>query len=556
MNSNESFDTLLKRALQARRHGDHANGERWAERANEAALAECRTRDRALALTVLAEHRIRLGHHERAIRAALEGLSLLTRADADAAEISELHSLLAMAHLDAKLIRQGVQHATQALAAARAAGNPRAESWALNRVGVAHSSAGDGARARQYLRQSIDMAQAFESTEERFAGYNNLAEVTHDHALRVTDSRERVELLHEAKVAAEVALTIARAGDNVHRVAVALSSLACVLRELGEHAPAREAFEFVRQRAAETGYASLLAQMRVHLADLLARDGRLDEAARAFDSVLADLDDPSVRDSACEAHRIASDVHARLGRFDTALHHYKRHHALEREERDKRSELQSRILINEFELDQARVATERHRVEAQMLRMRAEELGRAANSDALTGLMNRRFLDGELPRVMKQAQEESKPLALALLDLDRFKSVNDRFGHAVGDRVLETIAVMLTDNLRATDLPVRLGGEEFVVVLADSDLSTAQEVCERVRRAVSGHDWSTLQPGLHLTTSVGIAGWNVGESASDWMARADRALYDAKRAGRDCVAVAAMDRIDGATASASPWMRR
>jgi diguanylate cyclase (GGDEF)-like protein len=556
MHPPQSFDTLLTRALQARRRGDHAHGERLAERANEAALAEGRTRDRALALTVLAEHRMRLGHHERAIRAGLEGLSLLTRADADAAEISELHSLLAMAHLEARLVRQGVQHATQALAAARAAGNARAQSWALNRVGVAHGAAGDGARGRQYLRQSIDMAQAFESTEERFAGYNNLAEVTHDHALSVTDPRERVELLREAKVAAEIALTIARAGDNAHRIAVAMSSLACVLRELGEHTPAREAFEIVRQRAAKAGYASMLAQVRVHLADLLARDGQLEEAARAFDSVLSDLDDPSVRDSACEAHRIASEVHARLGRFDVALSHYKRHHALEHEERDKRSELQSRILINEFELDQARVATERHRAEAQMLRVRAEELGRAANSDALTGLMNRRFLDGELPRLMKQAQEESKPLALALLDLDRFKGVNDRFGHAVGDRVLETIAVMLADNLRATDLPVRLGGEEFVVVLAHSDLSTAHEVCERVRSAVSGHDWSALQPGLHLTTSVGLAGWNVGESASDWMARADRALYEAKRAGRDCVAVAAMDRNDGAPASGKAGLCR
>jgi diguanylate cyclase (GGDEF)-like protein len=113
--------------------------------------------------------------------------------------------------------------------------------------------------------------------------------------------------------------------------------------------------------------------------------------------------------------------------------------------------------------------------------------------------------------------------------------VNDRFGHAVGDAVLTQIGVLIRKATRTSDLAVRIGGEEFLIVYVDTALEPASDAAQRLRAAVQEHAWAEMQTGLNTTASLGIAAWSGSESFQRWYERIDAALYTAKREGRNRV---------------------
>lgn len=170
----------------------------------------------------------------------------------------------------------------------------------------------------------------------------------------------------------------------------------------------------------------------------------------------------------------------------------------------------------------------------------AAELRRIALTDELTGLANRRELLASLDRMIASAKRSERPLSIAILDIDRFKRVNDTYGHPAGDEVIKTVGHIATQVMRDQDLVGRLGGEEFVIVFTDTDAQQAIEACERLRRAVA--DTSILvERGvvLNVTLSSGLAQYRDGDDRTTLIARADEALYEAKEGGRDQVRLAA-----------------
>ena len=167
------------------------------------------------------------------------------------------------------------------------------------------------------------------------------------------------------------------------------------------------------------------------------------------------------------------------------------------------------------------------------------ELRRLASIDELTGVANRRWFTAMASRELERCRRFNHQLALLMIDVDHFKRVNDTHGHAVGDEVLKAFTRVLEGNLRSVDLLGRLGGEEFAVVLPESDSVAAAYTAERLRAAVEVLDFP-LEDGtsLKITTSVGIAILaGAGETLDNLLARADGALYTAKRDGRNRVAV-------------------
>ena len=164
---------------------------------------------------------------------------------------------------------------------------------------------------------------------------------------------------------------------------------------------------------------------------------------------------------------------------------------------------------------------------------------RLAERDALTGLHNRNFLLERLPALLATHRSNGRRLCLVALDVDRFKSVNDTWGHAAGDGILATIARTLAQGVRPEDQAVRAGGEEFWLLLPDTGAKRAARVADRLRLDILREDYSEFVPGSwSVTVSAGIAELGEHESAEEWMHRADTALYEAKRAGRNRVAVA------------------
>jgi diguanylate cyclase (GGDEF)-like protein len=166
------------------------------------------------------------------------------------------------------------------------------------------------------------------------------------------------------------------------------------------------------------------------------------------------------------------------------------------------------------------------------------QLESLASLDPLTGAFNRRTLEAELAVAIADAQRRRAPCGLAMLDLDHFKCVNDRFGHDVGDQVLVEFTALVNRGIRAGDRLFRFGGEEFVLLMPSVDAATLESRCEEVRERVAGE---LDARGLPVTVSIGAAALRPGETAQAWLARADAAVYEAKRRGRDRVVV---DRAD------------
>lgn len=160
-----------------------------------------------------------------------------------------------------------------------------------------------------------------------------------------------------------------------------------------------------------------------------------------------------------------------------------------------------------------------------------------AVTDGLTGLYNRRYMESHLGSMMEEAAASAKQVSLLLFDIDHFKSVNDTYGHAAGDTVLKAFSLRIGQNVRGVDIACRLGGEEFVVIMPDTDASYAMMVAERLRQRIAEKTFA-LGNGkeLAVTVSIGIGvSEGPGDTGSKLLERADHALYRAKRDGRNRV---------------------
>jgi two-component system, cell cycle response regulator len=161
-----------------------------------------------------------------------------------------------------------------------------------------------------------------------------------------------------------------------------------------------------------------------------------------------------------------------------------------------------------------------------------------AITDALTGLFNRRYMESHLGTLIEQASARGKPLATLVIDIDYFKAINDSHGHDAGDDVLRDFALRIKRSIRGIDLACRYGGEEFVIVMPETDMTVAAMVAERLRRRIAAEPFAIAQGSrrIPVTISIGIAGLrDKDDTPANLLKRADQALYRAKRDGRNRV---------------------
>lgn len=175
----------------------------------------------------------------------------------------------------------------------------------------------------------------------------------------------------------------------------------------------------------------------------------------------------------------------------------------------------------------------RRSIELKAAYQRIEEL---AELDELTGSYNRRCIMRLLDAAIEESRQASTPCAIALIDLDWFKRINDAYGHPIGDEVLRTFAITVFANIRPADSFGRYGGEEFLLLLPGSDGEAAASMLERLRGIVADLDWSAFSPGMRVTISAGVVTLRDADTADTFLARADSALYSAKAQGRNRIA--------------------
>jgi diguanylate cyclase (GGDEF)-like protein len=171
------------------------------------------------------------------------------------------------------------------------------------------------------------------------------------------------------------------------------------------------------------------------------------------------------------------------------------------------------------------------------LRAAYERIEELAQLDELTGALNRRFVMRELDDELLRTTRSSLPCSVALIDLDWFKKINDTFGHPAGDEALRTFAITIFANIRGIDKFGRYGGEEFLLIMPETEQADAIRTLDRLRELVAGLDWAAISPTMTVTMSAGLTSVRSNDTTDTILSRADRALYRAKQSGRNRVNV-------------------
>jgi diguanylate cyclase (GGDEF)-like protein len=224
---------------------------------------------------------------------------------------------------------------------------------------------------------------------------------------------------------------------------------------------------------------------------------------------------------ACRAQLLLAQVFELQGKHAEAL---REHRALrQRERRVVADGMSSRESLVSWQLGARQ--SERH---LQQALQASRQFERWSLEDALTGIANRRHFEQELHRKLPATLGAGHSLSVAMVDVNKFKSVNDRFTHMVGDRVLKTIAAIMVSEVRGQDLTARWAGDEFVILFDDTPEDQARQVCERIQTAVAEFDWEAVASGLRMSVSIGLSEARADDNAESLVLRADQSMYRAK----------------------------
>jgi diguanylate cyclase len=357
------------------------------------------------------------------------------------------------------------------------------------------------------------------------------------HRLRGTGAEAEAELqqmLTHGRVHGEQALAMLQAvpGDS-YDVAVP-GNLGELRLMQGETDAARPLLLQSLKLANERGLTAHAWRVRTSLADWQLAAGDAERARHFALGLLGEMGPLAPQQTAIRAHDAAYRACRALRLHEEALAHLESAERLDRQRTTSQLRSRSQLFVTRGEAERAQAQAELAHADANWQRQRAAEYAAAAEHDALTTLGNRRHLERRAAELIQQLPPEGKPLSLALLDLDHFKQINDRHGHAAGDQVLVQLAQLLRDNTRQGDVLARHGGEEFVILLPGMGAERAHEVCERLRQRVAAYAWGFAPEGAAggITISIGLASTPPFDLV-ELLALADTALYRAKAAGRN-----------------------
>jgi diguanylate cyclase (GGDEF)-like protein len=371
----------------------------------------------------------------------------------------------------------------------------------LNRIGIAFYSCGDLDDAAHAYRRALALVDSDGQPLVAAGTRNNLAKV-----LTAKGEHEAaLDHLRAARAAFADAGELRGLGMTFHNAAV-------VAEELGEPARAEEHLHTSIGHYDEAGHVHGACEARTRLARLRARAGATEEALTLLVHAHDAAEGMGASDECLHAASALADVHEQRGEHAAALRWLRHARQVELARHDEDAD---------------------HRLRALQVRFQLDRLERDSITDPLTGLVNRRGLEARLTQL--DAPGQDRELAVLLFDLDDFKQVNDRFTHSVGDEVLRAVGDLLLDGTRPSDLCVRFGGEEFVVVLPGCDLDQATGIAEELREAIRSHPWAAIADGLAVTSSVGVAVRSQVRDTSALLLAADRAMYVAKHEGKDQV---------------------
>lgn len=449
-------------------------------------------------------------------------------------------SIHAWLHLELGHLEEAVALAAEALDIADQSGDLRSRSLAINVTGVIFWQSRQAPLAIDYCGRAVALAQEAGDTNFECWWLINLGGSHSEAAYLALEAGDRASFdaaIGPAIDATRTAYSLAQSLGDGWAERLCLSNLA-------EYFNAAEDFIGAEQFLARFRLIANADDTRGegHYLDIL---GRTLISLKRYEDALVPLQQAhalATRNSNVETLMFAclylSKAHEELGAFQPALDYHKRYHKLHQQFTAERTQRNARLVDIRYETKKLRALLDNEAGRSaeiarsfEVLQQQATMLTEAANTDPLTGLGNRRRLEAVLDTV----DGSGEAYALAILDVDHFKAVNDSYSHIIGDRVLTTLGGLIQMSARGSDLAVRFGGEEFVVLMPGATVAQAKKACERIRLKVARHDWSLVAAGLIVTVSIGIALSCEGSDATTILEIADRNLYRAKQTGRNRV---------------------
>jgi diguanylate cyclase (GGDEF)-like protein len=445
----------------------------------------------------------------------------------------EAHALTTLAHVSMLLGRndEAVEAALLAVRLGESWAPQRQTVLAHNCLGLAYSWSGDHDRADVALDAAVDVARRCVPAISVYQPRLNQVWVE---ASRLLDERYQsgaMKSLRRMAALMDECSALERTGQGypvlpglkpmAHTISLASSALLDVWQ--GDLRAAPAAIDAARQSLADTP-TWLDAFVRWCAAELhwARREWPQAEAQllQMRDGALA----VEHEQLACRAHLLLAQVYELQGKHAQA--HGEQRALLARTRRVAADSLRSREAIVSWQLG-ARHSEQR----LQQALVASQQFQRWSLEDALTGIANRRHFEQSLNEQLPASMASGTPLAVAMVDVNNFKAVNDRFTHRIGDRVLKTIAGIIGAHVRGHDLPARWGGDEFVILFHDATVEEAHKVCERIQRAVAGFDWESVAAGLRMTVSIGVSRAQAGDTPDSVVHRSDESMYQAKPVG-------------------------
>lgn len=440
---------------------------------------------------------------------------------------------------------EAMQNLLKGLAEARRIRSLTLEATSLNDLGYSLNQTGDYNQALLNLNQGLALFKELGDTEGQAMTMESLAQTylglkQYDAALQ--SGLESVNLCRQLG---------ARQREATH-----LTTVGRIYVAQGQADSARQTLMSALDLAHQFGYRSEEQLARQYLGSLYLQQGQRADAGRMLEQALALAEEINARRNQYECHELLATLCRQERDFEQALSHYEQFHIMKESVFNEQNEMRLHSLEIQHKLDTTQKEAEIYQLRTVKLEREIDERKKAeaalqelATTDPLTGLYNRRYVLELAAKALVISQRYHHALTVIMLDIDRFKSINDTYGHASGDQVIIEFAQRIRAKLRTSDILGRYGGDEFLIVLPQTDLAGAGPVVKRVQTAITAYRVKLKDAEIQIGTSIGVCSNEIDYTLSleALIEKADTAMYAAKTGGRNQIQM--VQDITGAEAS-------